>query len=116
MISFETLTSRAALTFGYSEEELLAKRGRSVRITMARQALMCVARHAGYGTTEIGRYMGGRNHTTIISGSRQATRRAESDPAYARALREVAGLPPVEERPRRVPVVRVAGYRLALAA
>lgn len=117
MISFDALTAQAAVTFGYTEDEILAKGGRSERITKARQALMWAARYHDYGTVEIGRYMGGRDHTTIISGSRQAARRAESDPAYARALREVAGLPePAEERPRRVPVVQVPGYRLALAA
>ncbi len=115
MTSFDTLTSRAALTFGYSEEELLGKRGRSTRLTMARQALMWAAREHGYGLVEIGRYMGGRDHTTIIYGSVQAAARADNDVEYARLLFQVAGLPAVEDaRPSRP--VRVAGYPLALAA
>jgi chromosomal replication initiation ATPase DnaA len=104
MISFDTLLARAALTFGYAEEELLAKRGRSERITQARQALMWAARYHGYSLVEIGRYMGGRDHTTVIYGSERAAERAETDAAYARILRELAGLPEVEEAPAAAPI------------
>jgi len=117
MTSFDTLLARAALVFGYSEEELLGKRGRSARLTMARQALMWAAREHSYGTVEIGRYMSGRDHTTIMYGSERAAERAERDLAYARLLLQVAGLSEVEEAPpRRMPAVQVPGYPLALAA
>lgn len=104
MTDFDTLLARAALDFGYAEEELLAKRGRSERITQARQALMWAARHHGYSLVEIGRYMSGRDHTTIVHGSQQAALRAECDPAYARLLRKVAGLPEVEAPREAIPI------------
>jgi hypothetical protein len=65
---------------------------------------MWAARHAHYGTEEIGRRLGRRDHTTIIYGSERAAERAETDAAYARMLRELAGLPEVEEAPAAAPI------------
>lgn len=49
-------------------------------IAWPRQAFMAHARAAGYTTTQIGRFLGGRDHTTVIHGSR---RHAEREGARA---------------------------------
>lgn len=115
MKHFDTILASAAVLFDCREEDLIG-RSRTPRLVAARQAVMWAARHAGYGSVELGRRMR-RDHTTVLYGSQQAAQRAETDPGYARLLRELAGIAePHAEPPRRVPVVRVAGYALALAA
>lgn len=102
MTDFDTLLSRAALLFGYHEEDLL-KRGRTPRLVAARQAVMWAARYEGYGAVEIGRWMQ-RDHSTVLYGAAQAAGRADSDPEYAQLLRQLAGISEPAEVPPARPV------------
>jgi chromosomal replication initiator protein len=93
MTTIDAILTRAAILFGFSEERLCAKNGRGKRLTAARQAVMWATHEAGYTLTEIGRLMGGRDHTTIGYGRDKAAERAQTDHAYRRQLYEILGTP-----------------------
>lgn len=87
MIDHHEILARAAQLFGYSLAQITGKRGRAARLTEARQAVMYALRETGrYSLVEIGRLMGGRDHTTVIYATRQAAQRAADDPRYAAQL------------------------------
>jgi chromosomal replication initiation ATPase DnaA len=53
--------------------------GRSKRISHIRQQAMAEMLKAGFSTTQVGRFLGGRDHTTVVFGARQhAARSAEA--------------------------------------
>lgn len=62
-------------------------------VVPARQAL-CAALYRATAATvvELGRFIGGRDHTTIIHHIRRAEARAKEDPDYAAAIAAIAGV------------------------
>lgn len=55
-----------------------------------RQEAMALAREmTGRSLPAIGRYLGDRDHTTVLFGIRQIARRQQEDPAYAADLEQI---------------------------
>lgn len=73
----------AAKLAGVSEAEVTGL-SRARPIMMVRQAVMLVAHETGaHSWPEIGRRMGGRDHSTVIHGARTAQERAKRNSVYA---------------------------------
>ena len=71
MVHSVTLLVQAATELtGLSREELLSLKRKETG--KARFAVMYAARALGYTSTDIGRRLGGRDHTTILSGAKRA--------------------------------------------
>lgn len=62
---------------------------RSPRFTRPRFAAYTIAQEAGYSLTQIGHGIGGRDHTTVMSGIRRAVIIAAHDPAYSASLKRL---------------------------
>lgn len=60
--------------------------GRTKDVAHARHIACAVAISQGHSSPEIGRAMGGRDHTTILSNARRAKELAGTDPAFRDAL------------------------------
>lgn len=70
----------------------LRGRERAPAINVPRQVAMLVARRlTGATLSMIGRYFGGRDHTTALAAVRAAERREAEDPDLAALITEVAG-------------------------
>lgn len=54
-----------------------------------RQVAMYLARHAGWSTTEIGRFYNGRDHSTVVHGIQRIDALRESDPEIDALLSEL---------------------------
>lgn len=65
------LTKEAARLSGISVKEILSER-RHRALARVRFAIMLVAYNMGFTTTDIGQRLGGRDHTTVVYGLRQA--------------------------------------------
>lgn len=76
------VVTTAANMAGVSVAELLGNR-RYRRLVEARWAVMVVYSAAGWSMARIGRMMGGRDHTTIMSGLRQAEQLRRDDGQFA---------------------------------
>lgn len=73
----------AAQIFEVSDAEIIGP-ARHRAVLLARQAIYLVAIEAGrWSTPQIGRVIGGRDHSTILHGRITATERAKRDPAYS---------------------------------
>lgn len=71
---------RIALAFAEANRLTLADLcgpGRWVPLTHVRQDCMLAMREAGFSTLAVGRFLGGRDHTTVLSGVAAARRRRE---------------------------------------
>jgi chromosomal replication initiator protein len=88
-VSLEGILDVAALYFGVSVADLTG-RGRSARIALQRQVVMYVMREeTGASLPQIGRALGGRDHTTVIHGCERVARHIESDPNLRRQVAEL---------------------------
>ena len=76
------VVTTAANMAGVSVAELLGNR-RHRRLVEARWAVMAVYSAAGWSMPRIGRMIGGRDHTTIMSGLRQAEQLRRDDSQFA---------------------------------
>jgi hypothetical protein len=99
--SFKEITRATGLHFGISVESLLGQ-SRDQKHAWPRQIAMFLCREmTGKSLPEIGRYLGNRDHTTVLYGVREVERAAEGDEtlkvlmaiaaqatAYARAREE----------------------------
>lgn len=69
--------------FGVAMLDITSQR-RTKEIVIPKMAAMYLARHmTAVSLPEIGRRMGGRDHTTIMNGVAKTKRRIESDPAFS---------------------------------
>lgn len=62
---------------------------RETQLTRARQACYVVAYRCGHSLSQVGRLMGGRDHSTIIHGLKAAAVYAERDPAYGEFIEKL---------------------------
>lgn len=85
MIAIEPLVERAALAFRVEPSALISPR-RSRDLSFARWALMWALRQHDWTLVAIGQALGGRDHTTVLHGIRQAEARACADEQYALQL------------------------------
>jgi chromosomal replication initiator protein len=87
-----TVRSIAALSakyFGLKVSELVSPTRRRA-VVQARNVAIYLARHlAGNSLEQLGRYFGGRDHTTILHGYRTIETRARTDPSVRQALHEL---------------------------
>jgi chromosomal replication initiation ATPase DnaA len=67
MKKLQHITANVATRYGYSSEEIRGPR-RFKMLVKARKEVYAKAYDAGYSLKEIGRYLGGRDHTTIMGG------------------------------------------------
>ena len=75
--------------FGVKKAELHGKK-RNRSIAFPRQVCMYLARrHTRYSLEEVGAYLGGRDHTTVLHGVRTVTAQMELDPDVARQVAAV---------------------------
>ena len=75
--------------FSISATEIYARR-RLAEPTAARDIVAWLARHlTGYSLPQIGRALGGRDHSTIISAVKRVEEAREKDPAYRRMTDEL---------------------------
>lgn len=82
----------AAYVYGVDQADLVGPR-REHRLVVARQAAMYVARRdAGASYPEIGRCMGGRDHTTALHGYRVTAAAVGRSEAVAEKIQRVADL------------------------
>lgn len=79
------LAERAAELTGISYADLMGE-SRCQLVAWTRFAVMQVARENGKSTAQIGKVLGRRDHSTIITGSRRALEIAADDPDYARLV------------------------------
>lgn len=72
-----------------TKDDLLS-RNRSHRFVDARHLVAYVAKvTTNYSISAIGRYMGGRDHSTIFNSLRQARKKLREDPSYEKEVSEV---------------------------
>jgi hypothetical protein len=57
-----------------------------------RWAAMVAFRHAGFSTTQIGKFLGGRDHTTVIHGLIQAEKHRLITPGYDEFCRSLIAI------------------------
>jgi chromosomal replication initiator protein len=80
------IVDATAAEFGIESEALLA-RDRRPRVAMARQVAMYVARElTSHSLPEIGRHIGGRNHTTVVHAVNRVRAVIQTDPAVNAAV------------------------------
>lgn len=80
MITVQIITKAASECLGIAEKEFYG-RERCRHISNARQLVMWIAKHStNLSFPEIGRSLGGRDHTTILHGAGKARARIASDP------------------------------------
>lgn len=85
------LIERAAWIFGVTPD-LIVGRSRAARHSRARAAVAWAARQNGRSYSQIGRVIGGRDHTTMIHHVQRAEQRCERDPAYRAKCEALLGM------------------------
>jgi chromosomal replication initiation ATPase DnaA len=108
-----TVASEVAAQSGFSVAELRGP-GRTKELAAARQALMWRLRQLPFVSTPmIGRYLGGRDHTTILHGCiRHEERMRAEEAAFRGSALAVEADDPLRTRPSMVTVTRaIAGRR-----
>lgn len=73
--TFDSIVNRVCAEYGVTPAQMVSKATRQARFCAPRAEIMLRAKKAGFSTTEIGRRLGGRDHTTIIHGQRAAIKR-----------------------------------------
>ncbi|CAB4139101.1 Chromosomal replication initiator, DnaA C-terminal [uncultured Caudovirales phage] len=82
------LLAKCADMFGVTTDDILSMR-RGQNTLAARRAFYLAMRRRGWSFKAIGKFMG-RDHTTIITGARNAAEQASYCAAYAEKIRELA--------------------------
>lgn len=78
----ECLTNDVACAFDVSVQDLM-QRDRRPHIAHARHALYCLMQQSGLSTGQIGRMVGHRDHSTVISGIDRAKGLLANDADFA---------------------------------
>jgi chromosomal replication initiator protein len=82
----DVLTSRSAKAFGISNERLLG-RERTREVALPRQVAMYLLREeGGVSLPQIGEFVGGRDHTTVIYACEKVTDLMETDDRFRRQI------------------------------
>lgn len=84
----ERMITAAADWLGVTPEQLLGSK-RDRNHSHARFALMLVWRRLGWSTPVIGKRLGNRDHSTVISGIERARRLMETDEDFAGLVRRI---------------------------
>jgi chromosomal replication initiation ATPase DnaA len=82
---------RAASLTGYAPKEITGV-GRTAPLARVRFAIMLVLRRRGLSLPEIGRRLGGRDHTTVMHGVERAEAMLSSDADFAALFDQIAVL------------------------
>jgi chromosomal replication initiator protein len=82
------IVKRAARIIGSNVSELNGH-SRDSRLVRARWAVMHVMRQGGKSLPQIGRDVGGRDHTTVMHGLKRADELLASDPEFAAFCRMI---------------------------
>lgn len=91
-ISIRAIVEATAAHYGFSRVELLAHR-RAQAVVRPRQVAMYLARRLTVcSLPEIGRRMGGRDHTTVMHGVARVEQRLATEPETAEEVTTIAGV------------------------
>ena len=74
--------------FGIDPREMSSSRRLRAAARARQVAMYLIRRHTGASLPDIGRRMGGRDHTTVMHGIRRVEELIASDPAFASAVAE----------------------------
>ncbi len=78
--------------FGLTAEELKGK-GKALRVTLARQVAMYLAREeTNCSLASIGQELGGRDHSTVLHGYRKVASEMESNPKFRRQVSRIKAM------------------------
>ncbi len=95
----EAIVEAVCAFYGVREAELTGK-GRTARVVRARHVAMFLMHHdAGRALTEIGRALGGRDHSTVLHASTKITAQLERDADLCREVEELRAV--LQRRERR---------------
>lgn len=87
--SFDRILQAVAERFGVRPGDITGA-GRTRQVARARQAALLLGRRlTGHGLVALGGMVGGRDHSTVLYGIRQAEARLAEDPEFARELAEL---------------------------
>ncbi len=87
--SFDRILQAVALRYGVRPGDITGA-GRARQVARARQAALLLGRRlTGHGLVALGGMVGGRDHSTVMYGIRQAEGRAAEDAEFARELAEI---------------------------
>lgn len=86
-LQIDQIVKQAMDLTGYTREEIVGP-SRSSNLVRVRHAIMHEAHNQGFSLTEIGRAMGGRDHTTVLNAIRKTNDRLKINhaPKYARTV------------------------------
>ncbi len=88
--SFDRILQAVASRYGVRPGDITGS-GRAKQIARARQAALLLGRRlTGHSLVALGGMVGGRDHSTVLYGIRQAEERCEQDPDYAREIADIA--------------------------
>ena len=85
----QDLVNEAARLFSLKSSEITG-RSRQAYVARARFALCAALRERGASYPQIGKWLGGRDHSTIIHAVERARYIAERDPHYAKTIERLA--------------------------
>lgn len=87
--SFDRILQAVAQRYGVRANEITGA-GRTRQVARARQAALLLARRlTGYSLEALGNMVGGRDHSTVLYGIRQAEERSAQDPEFAREIADL---------------------------
>lgn len=85
-LTLEEIDARVVTHFGLRPGELQARK-RTKKIAEARQVAMHLMRqHTGASFPQIGEFLGGRDHSTVVHGCQAVERRIENEPRFRNML------------------------------
>ena len=87
--SFDRILKAVATRYGVRPGDITGA-GRTRQVARARQAALLLGRRlTGHGLVALGGMVGGRDHSTVLYGIRQAEERAAEDAEFARELADI---------------------------
>jgi len=87
--SFDRILQVVATHYGVRPGDITGA-GRARQVARARQAALLLGRRlTGHSLVALGGMVGGRDHSTVLYGIRQAEERSEADPLYAREIADI---------------------------
>jgi chromosomal replication initiator protein len=91
-VSVEAIQNAVCRYFNIKISDLKSTK-RSREIALPRQiAMYLIRKYTNYGLKEIGRFFGGKDHSTIIHACNQISKQIDSDPEVAKAVEGVQNL------------------------
>ncbi len=88
-VSFDRILKSVAVRYGVRSGDITGA-GRTRQVMLARQAALLLGRRlTGHALVALGGMVGGRDHSTVMYGIRQAEERAARDPAFVQELAEI---------------------------